>query len=91
MLRDLVSVRTDLLEPVFYPKKRFELSLYRNQVIHLFISEGWTIISAINDFSCYFNLALRNYQGGRALSYSTCAIESQPCRRRFVPLLPIEV
>ncbi|KAJ3227899.1 hypothetical protein HK099_008309 [Clydaea vesicula] len=40
VLKDLISVRSDLLEPVFYPNKRFELSLYRNQVIHLFISES---------------------------------------------------
>ncbi len=40
VLRDLISVRQELLEPVFYPNKRFDLSLYRNQVIHLFIPEG---------------------------------------------------
>ncbi|KAJ3229738.1 hypothetical protein HDU78_008870 [Chytriomyces hyalinus] len=40
VLRDLVGQRLDLLEPVFYPVKRFELSFYRNQVIHLFITEA---------------------------------------------------
>ncbi|KAI8621112.1 acyltransferase-domain-containing protein [Chytriomyces sp. MP71] len=40
VLRDLVGQRSDLLEPVFYPAKRFELSFYRNQVIHLFITEA---------------------------------------------------
>ncbi|KAJ3296892.1 hypothetical protein HK104_001043, partial [Borealophlyctis nickersoniae] len=40
VLKDLVGQRTDLLEPVYYPVKRFELSFYRNQVIHLFISEA---------------------------------------------------
>ncbi|KAJ3014148.1 UNVERIFIED_CONTAM: hypothetical protein HDU68_000404 [Siphonaria sp. JEL0065] len=40
VLRDLIGQRTDLLEPVFYPVKRFELSFYRNQVIHLFITES---------------------------------------------------
>jgi glycerol-3-phosphate O-acyltransferase len=40
ILSNLISVRSDLLEPVYYPSKRFELSLYRNQVIHLFISEA---------------------------------------------------
>ncbi|ORY52918.1 putative acyltransferase [Rhizoclosmatium globosum] len=40
VLRDLIGQRTDLLEPVFYPVKRFELSFYRNQVIHLFITEA---------------------------------------------------
>ncbi|KAJ3383469.1 hypothetical protein HDU84_003594 [Entophlyctis sp. JEL0112] len=40
VLRDLIGQRNDLLEPVFYPAKRFELSFYRNQVIHLFITEA---------------------------------------------------
>ncbi|KAI8810428.1 acyltransferase-domain-containing protein [Cladochytrium replicatum] len=38
-LKGLVGQRGDLLEPVYYPVKRFELSFYRNQVIHLFIQE----------------------------------------------------
>lgn len=29
-----------LLEPVFYATKRFELSFYRNQLIHLFVHEA---------------------------------------------------
>ncbi|KAJ3139084.1 hypothetical protein HK100_012001 [Physocladia obscura] len=40
VLKDLIGQRTDLLEPVYYPVKRFELSYYRNQVIHLFINEA---------------------------------------------------
>ncbi|KND00860.1 uncharacterized protein SPPG_03964 [Spizellomyces punctatus DAOM BR117] len=39
-MKDLVGQRTDLLEPVYYPMKRFELSFYRNQVIHMFLSEA---------------------------------------------------
>jgi glycerol-3-phosphate O-acyltransferase len=39
-LRGLVGVHKDLLEPVFYAVKRFELSLFRNQVIHLFLQEA---------------------------------------------------
>ncbi|TPX34175.1 glycerol-3-phosphate 1-O-acyltransferase [Synchytrium microbalum] len=38
-LKDLIGQRTDLIEPVFFAVRRFELSLYRNQVIHLFIGE----------------------------------------------------
>jgi hypothetical protein len=34
-LHGLIGVRRDLLEPVFYALKRFELSLYRNQVHYL--------------------------------------------------------
>ena len=39
-LSSLIGIRKELLEPVFYAVKRFELSLYRNQVIHLFIQEA---------------------------------------------------
>ncbi|KAI9105789.1 hypothetical protein DFS34DRAFT_28852 [Phlyctochytrium arcticum] len=39
-MKDLIGQRTDLLEPVYYPLKRFEISLYRNQVIHLFLNEA---------------------------------------------------
>ncbi|CAG8544898.1 12251_t:CDS:10 [Ambispora gerdemannii] len=44
VLKDLIKERRDLLEPVFYAEKRFELSFYRNQVMHLFVSEA--ILSA---------------------------------------------
>ncbi|CAG8613436.1 4831_t:CDS:10, partial [Acaulospora morrowiae] len=44
VLKDLIKERKELLEPVFYAEKRFELSYYRNQVMHLFVSEA--IISA---------------------------------------------
>lgn len=41
MLRkDLIDMRNDLLEPIYFPVNRFELGYYRNQVIHLFVSEG---------------------------------------------------
>ncbi|RKO99400.1 hypothetical protein CXG81DRAFT_14564, partial [Caulochytrium protostelioides] len=40
VLGDLIGRRTDLLEYVYYPLKRFELSFYRNNVIHLFIAEA---------------------------------------------------
>ncbi|RHZ75921.1 hypothetical protein Glove_208g142 [Diversispora epigaea] len=44
VLKDLIKERKELLEPVFYAEKRFELSYYRNQVMHLFVSEA--IVSA---------------------------------------------
>jgi glycerol-3-phosphate O-acyltransferase len=44
-LKDLIGLRFDILETVYYPLKRFELSYYRNQVIHLFVSES--ILSAV--------------------------------------------
>jgi glycerol-3-phosphate O-acyltransferase len=40
VLNKLIGIRSDLMEPVYYPLQSFELSFYRNQVIHLFISEG---------------------------------------------------
>ena len=36
----LVSTVDGLLEPTFYAVDRFQLSFYRNQVVHLFISES---------------------------------------------------
>ncbi|KAF9355308.1 hypothetical protein BGX34_010545, partial [Mortierella sp. NVP85] len=40
VLKDLVAAQKNLLEPVFYAVKRFELSFYRNQLIHLFVHEA---------------------------------------------------
>ncbi|CAO3564048.1 unnamed protein product [Mortierella alpina] len=40
VLKDLVALQKNLLEPVFYAVKRFELSFYRNQLIHLFVHEA---------------------------------------------------
>lgn len=40
VLGDLVGRRTDILEPVYYTIRRFPISFYRNQVIHLFIHES---------------------------------------------------
>ncbi|KAF9436837.1 hypothetical protein BGZ76_002833 [Entomortierella beljakovae] len=40
VLKDLVAVQKNLIEPVFYAVKRFELSFYRNQLIHLFVHEA---------------------------------------------------
>ncbi|CAG8637796.1 8623_t:CDS:2, partial [Cetraspora pellucida] len=45
VLKDLIKERKDLLEPVFYAEKRFELSFYRNQVMHLFVSEAIISVS----------------------------------------------
>ncbi|OZJ06950.1 hypothetical protein BZG36_00135 [Bifiguratus adelaidae] len=42
IMKDLVGQRlsTEVIEPTFYALKRFELSLYRNSVLHLFIEEA---------------------------------------------------
>lgn len=43
-LSSMLTVRKEVLEPVIHATKRFELSLYRNQVMHLFLGE--TIVCA---------------------------------------------
>ena len=45
VLSDLIGKRYDILENVYYPQRRFELSYYRNQVIHLFAPESIISIS----------------------------------------------
>lgn len=40
VLKDLIGEHKGLIEPTYYPANRFELSFYRNQVIHLFVSES---------------------------------------------------
>jgi len=47
ILKDLIGQRTskEVIEPTFYGIKRFELSYYRNQVIHLFVEESIVCVS----------------------------------------------
>lgn len=40
VLKNLIGEHKDVLEPTFYPSSRFELSFYRNQIMHLFVSEA---------------------------------------------------
>ncbi|KAI9299079.1 acyltransferase [Neoconidiobolus thromboides FSU 785] len=40
IIKDLIGTRVGLVEPVYFAINRFELSFYRNQVIHIFISEA---------------------------------------------------
>ncbi|GAA5915410.1 hypothetical protein JCM6882_001416 [Rhodosporidiobolus microsporus] len=40
VLKNLIGVQRDLIESTYYPISRFELSFYRNQVIHLFVEES---------------------------------------------------
>ncbi|KAI9592107.1 acyltransferase-domain-containing protein [Syncephalis fuscata] len=51
VMRELISVRKDkdILEPIFYTQQRFELSFFRNQVIHLFIPEANPSTSTIDN------------------------------------------
>ncbi|GAA5938602.1 hypothetical protein JCM1841_003045 [Sporobolomyces salmonicolor] len=40
VLKDLIGEKRDLIEPTYHPLDRFQLSFYRNQVIHLFVEES---------------------------------------------------
>lgn len=39
-MQPLVEIHTDVLEETILPAKRFELSFFRNQVIHVFVNEA---------------------------------------------------
>lgn len=59
VLKDLIGERRGLLEPVYYPLRRFELSYYRNQLIHLYVHEAIVtccIYSRMKRFSHLTNL-----------------------------------
>lgn len=45
IIKDLIGTRPGLIEPVYFAINRFELSYYRNQVIHIFISEALASVS----------------------------------------------
>ena len=49
LLGNTIDRHTNLLELVFTPAKRFELSYYRNQIIHWFVSEA-IIVTSIYSF-----------------------------------------
>jgi glycerol-3-phosphate O-acyltransferase len=66
VLSDLIGHRFDTLERVYYPMKRFELSYYRNQVIHLFVPEGLS-----DSCSHCFCSHVCNDQGWRSSSSTT--------------------
>ena len=44
-MKGMVEVQTDVMESTYIPAKRFELSFYRNQVIHIFVSEALLSVS----------------------------------------------
>lgn len=45
VLGKLVGIRKDLVEDTYYAADRFQISYFRNQVIHLFISEAIVCVS----------------------------------------------
>lgn len=45
VMKGLITEEKDVMEPTFVPVKRFELSFYRNQVIHIFVSESLAAVA----------------------------------------------
>ena len=82
VLKDLIGEVRGLSEPTFNARDRFQLSFYRNQVIHLFVSE--VIISAA--------LYTKIKQGGGPTNqmityrdlYQQCEFLSQLLKTEFV-------
>ncbi|KAF9169199.1 hypothetical protein BGX21_010847 [Mortierella sp. AD011] len=64
VLKDLVAVQKNLIEPVFYAVKRFELSFYRNQLIHLFVHE------AIVAVTMYTRIKIGGAKSTQRISYT---------------------
>ncbi|KAF9116743.1 hypothetical protein BGX27_011057 [Mortierella sp. AM989] len=64
VLKDLVAVQKNLIEPVFYAVKRFELSFYRNQLIHLFVHE------AIVAITMYTRIKIGGAKSTQRISYT---------------------
>jgi glycerol-3-phosphate O-acyltransferase len=63
VLKDLVAAQKNLIEPVFYAVKRFELSFYRNQLIHLFVHE------AIVAVTMYTRIKMGGLKSTQKISY----------------------
>ena len=82
VMKDLITEEKDVMEPTFTPAKRFELSFYRNQVMHIFVSEA--LVSAA--------LYTKVKQGGsapmqrmtRAALTEECSFISHVLRNEFV-------
>ena len=82
MLKDLIGEVKGLAEPTFFARDRFQLSFYRNQVIHLFVSE--VIISA----ALYTKIKQGGGPTNQKISYgelwSQCEFLSQLFKTEFV-------
>lgn len=82
VLKDLIGEVKGLAEPTFYARDRFQLSFYRNQVIHLFVSE--VIISA----ALYTKIKQGGGPTNQRISYrelrSQCEFLSQLLKTEFV-------
>ena len=82
VLRDLIGEVKGLAEPTFFARDRFQLSFYRNGVIHLFVSE--TIISV----ALYTKIKQGGGPANQKISYEElwgqCEFLSQLLKTEFV-------
>jgi glycerol-3-phosphate O-acyltransferase len=82
VLKDLIGEVKGLAEPTFFARDRFQLSFYRNQVIHLFVSE--VIISV----ALYTKIKQGGGPTNQRISYrelwSQCEFLSQLLKTEFV-------
>jgi len=82
VLKGLIGEVKGLAEPTFFARDRFQLSFYRNQVIHLFVSEG--IISS----ALYTKIKQGGGHSNQQISYrelsSQCKFLSQLLKTEFV-------
>jgi len=68
---DLVGKRTELLETVLFANKRYELSYYRNEVLHIFVDEAIVCSSLYACFKIGHNPDAFGRRGGLVQSNRT--------------------
>jgi len=82
VLKDLIGEVKGLAEPTFFARDRFQLSFYRNQVIHLFVSE------AIISVALYTKIKQGGGPSNQRISYqklwAQCEFLSQLLKTEFV-------
>ena len=82
VLRDLIGEVKGLAEPTFFARDRFQLSFYRNGVIHLFVSE--TIISVALYTKIKQGGGLENQKMSYEELWGQCEFLSQLLKTEFV-------
>nr|KAJ3408035.1 hypothetical protein HK105_003260 [Polyrhizophydium stewartii] len=83
VLGELIGRRNDLIEPVYYPAKRFELSFYRNQVIHLFVAECIVLVAMYSTIKAGGPVSAQRIAIAPALTDDT-AFLSQLLKNEFI-------
>lgn len=88
-MKGLIVEHKNLLEPTFEPVKKFELSFYRNQIMHIFVHESLVCVSL------YTHVKHGGPESDQVMSYKElyeeCAFISNVLRDEFVyGSLPLE-